>query len=101
MVDFWELAALLKDLLGLTGTIMIAAPFFAQEYDKTMLKKIENATVSDERLRRAFESAAHHMRRRLDLPSQSAFWLTKWGLAAIGISFAISIALTVHDFGIH
>jgi len=86
---------LIKDVLGLIGSLLVSWPFFTQEGMKSLASRLRNAETDDPRVQALVTDAATRQEANLNQPNEWDMNLTRLGLVFIILSFLISMAVTL------
>jgi hypothetical protein len=86
---------LIKDVLGLIGSLLVAWPFFTQEGVKSLATRLRNVKTDDQAVRTLFQGVAARQEAGLNQPNEWDMNLTRIGLIFIILSFLISMAVTL------
>jgi len=96
LTKFW--LEVLRDVLGLTGAVLIAWAFFRFEGRKRTAEAPKVVPIDDPDMKKLFMEAGEQLDKRVMAPDDIDTGLTFWGLILISASFFISIGLTVADY---
>jgi hypothetical protein len=89
---------ILRDCLGLVGSLLTARAFFRLEKRKNQATLAKEAPAVDIDLQREFEQAGRALDNVVLAPNEIDSRLTAWGLVLISLSFGISIIITLSAY---
>ena len=101
MTEAELIAGLARDACGLTGSILVAVPFFSLEERKQRAKLVREARTPDADLAAQLDSAGEILATAVITPVQRDSAFTLAGLVLLAFSFGLSLLLTVHDYRSH